>query len=210
MVKRIVCILILCVSVLMPAQMLAQTSSRWGVTVGGNYNNIHFKQKKLMETSDAFGPVAGVMGELNFAGVGFGIDAGLLYSLRSGKVNYGDHVTWSSQGLDNELCHMHYLDVPLHLKFKYHRLDGVENTIMPLVYAGPTFSFLLGKNLAEVNQYKPVSVQIQVGIGAELFRHWQLQVGYGFYVTESLRTRLLDENVARNRGWNATLTYYFK
>ncbi|MBR1804423.1 MAG: PorT family protein [Muribaculaceae bacterium] len=210
MIKRIIISLILCVAALTPSQLLAQTATRWGVTVGGNYNNIYFKQKKLMEVTGAFGPVGGVMGELNFAGAGFGVDAGLLYSMRCGKINYQAHQVWSSLGLDNEMCRMHYLDVPLHLKFKYHKLDGVENTIMPLIYAGPTFSFLLGKNLDGANQYKTLSVLIQVGIGAELFRHWQLQVGYGFGVGEALRTRLLDENTAKNRCWNATLTYYFK
>ena len=188
----------------------AQTETRLGVTVGANYNSIHFKQNNFLTTDKAFGPMAGITGEMNIPGVGFAVDASLLYSMRAGKVHYGDHEVWSSGGYGNELCRMHYIDLPLSLKFKYHKLNGVENKIMPMVFFGPTFSFLVGKNLGEVNDYHPVSVLLRMGLGAELVRRWQIQASYNFSVGETLRTRLLDENIAKNRCWNVSVTYFFK
>lgn len=208
--KKVFLFLMFCWAMICPIYLGAQTETRWGVSAGANYNNLHFKQSDLMSVSQGFGPIGGLKGELNIAGIGFGIETGLLYSMRSGKINYGEHLAWSSLGLGNETYRMHYIDVPLHLQFKYHKLNGVENTIMPIIFAGPTFSFLVGKNLEDVNKYTPVTVILNAGLGAELFRHWQLRVAYGFSVSETLRTRLLDENSAKNRGWNASVTYYFK
>jgi len=188
----------------------AQTTTRWGVTAGANYNHIHFKQHDIVESDAGFGPVAGVTGEMNFQGIGFGVEGALLYSMRSGKIHYGDRQVWASQGLANETCNMHYLDVPISLKFKYHNLGGLESTVMPVLFAGPDFSFLLGKNLREVNKYKTVSVYIRLGAGVELMERLQLNASYNFSVGETMRTRLLDENVAKNRCWTLTATYFFK
>ena len=198
------------VALLLAPRAAAQSESRWGVTVGANYNEIHFKQSGLVPVDRAFGPVAGVTGEVNIPGAGFAVDASLLYSMRSGKIHYGDKAVWASSGLGNETCTMHNIDVPLSLKFKFHKLGGFENTLMPLLYAGPTFSFNVGKNLASVHQYTPVSVLVRAGAGEEIVRRVQVSVNFSFSVGETLRTRLLDEMIAKNRCWNASVTYYFK
>lgn len=210
MMKRIYVIAVLGMAFLTCLQTTAQTETRLGITVGANYNNTHFKHNKFITVDNAFGPVVGVTGEMNIAGVGFGLDASLLYSMRSSKIHYGDYKVWSSLGLGNEVCRMHYIDLPINLKFKYHKLNGLENKIMPIIFAGPTFSFLAGKNLGEVNKYSPVSVLIHFGLGMELYRRWQLNASFGFSVGETFRTRLLDENIAKNRCWNLSATYFFK
>ena len=204
-------IILLSVLMLMACgSVFAQTASRWGVTAGANYNNIHFKQSDILDTDRGFGPVVGLTGELNFHGLGFGAQAALLYSLRNGKIHYDDRTVWSSLGIGAEKCNMHYLDMPIVLTFKYHKLGGTETTIMPMVFAGPTFSFLLGKNLKDINSYKTVSVYLQLGAGVELFEHLQLKASYNFSIGETLRTKLLDENAAKNRTWQLTATYFFK
>lgn len=208
--KRIFLLLAVVTALLVSNHAQAQTDSRLGVTIGANLNTAHFKQNKFLATSRGFGPMAGVTGEINIAGVGFALDASLLYSLRCSKIHYGDHMVWYSQGLGNEVCRMHYIDVPVNLKFKYHKLGGIENKIMPIIFAGPTFSFLVGKNLEQHNQYKTVSVLMHMGIGAEICRRWQINCSYSFSIGETLRTRLLDENIAKNRCWNISATYFFK
>ena len=188
----------------------AQTETRWGVTAGGSYNEIHFKQNKIINTDRGFGPFAGVTGEMNIPGIGFSVDASLFYAMRTGKIHYGEHKAWSSLGYDSENCQMHSIDVPLNLKFKYHYLNGLEDKLMPMVFFGPTFSFLVGKNLEKVNSYKPVSVHLHFGLGVELWRRVQIQGAYNFSIGETLRTKLLDENAAKNRFWTISATYYFK
>ena len=189
---------------------MAQTTSRWGITAGANFNEVHFKQTDIVPSKRAWGPQVGVTGEMNFSGVGFGVDGGLLYTLKQGKVNYGDRTIWSSVGAGNETVSMHYLDVPLHLKLKWRRLGGLENTIMPLIYAGPQFSFLVGGSNRNLNAYSPVSVYLDLGAGIEVIERWQLRAGYNFSIGQSFHTKLLDDNVAKNRTCYVNLTWFFK
>ena len=189
---------------------MAQTTSRWGITAGANFNEVHFKQTDIVPSKRAWGPQVGVTGEMNFSGVGFGVDGGLRYTLKQGKVNYGDRTIWSSVGAGDETVSMHYLDVPLHLKLKWRRLGGLENTIMPLIYAGPQFSFLVGGSNRNLNAYSPVSVYLDLGAGIEVIERWQLRAGYNFSIGQSFHTKLLDDNVAKNRTWYVNLTWFFK
>ena len=210
MKKISILIVVLVTSLIAGVNCYAQTESRWGVMAGLNLNNTHFKQNDILKVDNGIGPQLGVTSEMNIPGAGFAVDASLLYSMRSSKIHYGDRLVWQSQGLGNETCTMHYIDSPLSVKFKYHNLNGLENIFMPMVSVGPTFSFLAAKNLNDVNEYRPVSVLLHAGIGAELYKKVQVQVQYNFSIGETLRTRVLDENNAKNRCWSVTACYYFK
>lgn len=187
-----------------------QTTSRWGITAGATINEVHFKQHDIVPSKRAVGPQLGVTGEMNFSGIGFGVEGSLLYSLKQGKVNYGERTVWESQGFGDEMVSMHYLDVPLHLKFKYNRLGGAESTIMPMVFVGPQFSFLMHGNHGDINKYSPVSVYLDMGLGCELMERVQLRGGYNFSIGQSFHTKMLDENVAKNRTWYFNVTWFLK
>ena len=202
--------LLLATLLLMAATATAQTTSRWGITAGATINEVHFKQHDIVPSTRAWGPQLGVTGEMNFSGIGFGVEASALYTLKQGKVNYGEKTVWSSIGAGNETVSMHYLDAPLHLKFKWHRLGGLESTIMPLAYFGPQFSFLMHGNHGDLNKYTPVSVYLDMGIGCELKERIQLRGGYNFSIGQSFHTKMLDENVAKNRTWYFNVTYFLK
>ena len=206
--KRIT--LLIAVLLMASTAAMAQTTSRWGITAGANFNSIHFKQSDIMPSKRAWGPQAGVIGEMNFSGIGFGVDGSLLYTLKQGKLNYGDRIIWSSIGAGEETVAMHYIDVPLHLKFQFRRLGGMETTFMPLLYVGPQFSFLAHGNHSDLNSYPFVNVYLDMGAGIELFERWQIRAGYNFSVGQSLHTKLLDDNVAKNRSWYFNLTYFLK
>jgi len=188
----------------------AQTSSRWGITAGANINEVHFKQQDIVSTSRMWGPQLGVTGEMNFSGIGFGAEASLIYTLKQGKVNYGERTMWEAVGAGKETVAMHYIDVPLHLKFKYNRLNGLESTIMPMLFVGPQFSFLPYASHKELNSYPPVNVYLDMGAGIELMEHLQIRVGYNFSIGQSFHTKLLDENVAKNRTWYINATWFLK
>ena len=188
----------------------AQTSSRWGITAGANINEVHFKQQDIVSTSRMWGPQLGVTGEMNFSGIGFGAEASLIYTLKQGKVNYGERTMWKAVGAGKETVAMHYIDVPLHLKFKYNRLNGLESTIMPMLFVGPQFSFLPYASHKELNSYPPVNVYLDMGAGIELMEHLQIRAGYNFSIGQSFHTKLLDENVAKNRTWYINATWFLK
>ena len=202
--------LLITILLLSAATAMSQTTSRWGITAGANINNIHFKQSDILETKTMWGPQVGVTGEMNFSGIGFGVDGALLYSLRQGKVNYGGREAWASLDCGNENIAMHYIDVPLHLKFKYRRLNGFESTLMPLVYFGPQFSFLPYGNHRELNSYPPVNVYLDMGVGCEIKERLQIKAGYNFSIGQSFHTKLLDENFAKNRTWYFNLTWFLE
>ncbi len=184
--------------------------SRWGVTLGGNYNEIHFKQTDIFPVDKSFGFTGGVSGELMFSGVGFGFGSALLYTQRRGTLHLGDKKVWSSNGIGTEDCTLHYLDIPIDLKFRYRNMQGFENTLAPMVFAGPMFSFLVGhSNVADALKYKTLNVMMRLGAGFELFNKVQIAGSYNFSIGEALRTKVLDDNIAKNRCWTVTATYMF-
>lgn len=204
-------LLVLAVALLCAVSSFAQPERRWGVTIGGNYNEIHFKQSDIFDSDPMFGGSIGVTGDLMIPGVGFGIDGSILYTFRQGRVHFGDKRAWESQGIETQAVQLHYIDVPLNLKFRYSRLGGLESTIMPFVYAGPTFSFLAGHNkVGNALKYTTVNVLLHAGIGVELFNKVQISGGYSFSVGQNLGTKILDEHVAKHRTWFVQATYFFK
>lgn len=192
------------------AAATAQTASRWGITAGVNFNEIHFKQTDIVATSRMCGPQVGVTGEMNFSGIGFGAEASLLYTLKQGKVNYGERKMWQAVGAGNETVSMHYIDVPIHFKFKFNRMNGLENTIMPMAFFGPQFSFLPFASHKELNSYPAVNVYLDMGLGFELLERVQLRTGFNFSVGQSFHTKMLDDNVAKNRTWYVSATWFLK
>ncbi len=184
--------------------------SHWGVVIGGNYNEIHFKQQDIFNVDRGFGGTAGLMGELMVPGVGFGFEAQLLYTLRSGTFHMEDRRAWSSLGLGKERVMLHYIDVPISLKFKYRNMNGFENTLAPLIYAGPVFSFLVGHSkVGDQLRYDHLNIGLRIGVGVELFSRVQISGNYTFSVGEALRTKLLEEHSAKNRCWTITAVYLF-
>ena len=210
MCKKIKLILVV-VTMLGALVAQAQPQRRWGITAGGNYNEIHFKQTNIFKSDRMFGGSLGVTGELMIPGVGFGIDGSVLYTLRQGKIHFGDKKAWSSQGIETQAVQLHYIDVPLNLKFRYANLGGFESTMMPFVYAGPTFSFLAGHSKAnDALKYTTMSVLLHAGIGVELFNRVQISGGYSFSIGQNLSTKILDDHVAKHRTWFVQATYFFK
>ena len=158
-----------------------------------------------------FGGSVGFTGDMMIPGVGFGLDASILYTLRQGRLHLGDKLAWGSQSLGNEVARMHYIDVPINLKFRYSNLGGLESTIMPFAYAGPTFSFLAGHTkVGDALRYTTVNVLLHAGVGVELFNKVQVSGGYVFSVGQNLGTKLLDDHVAKQRSWFIQATYFFK
>lgn len=203
--KILTSIIILCALI---GGMTANAQFRYGPTAGADITTLKFKQN-LIGVGQSVGFSAGVQGELMFPGIGFGIDIGLRYEQRGAKLHLGDKPIWASEGYGVERTYLHYLDIPFHLRFKYTRLNGVENTIAPFVYAGPTFSILMGHNKIEALKYAGGELGIEVGAGAEIFRNWQLSGAYTWGMTYALKTRQLTDFSAHSRTWDIRLTYFF-
>lgn len=191
----------------------SQAQIRRGVSAGVDISTLTFKQD-LISVDQAVGPAAGLHYELMFPGIGFGLDFGVGYAQRGAVLHLGDRYIWKSQGFGDERAFLHYLHIPLHFRFKYTNLGGIEDVIAPFVYGGPEFSILFGHGSIKRDgqsalKYAGGDLGIAAGGGFELFKRWQVSVSYTWGMTYSLKTRLLDDFSARNRTWSVRAVYYF-
>lgn len=196
--------------------LAASAQFSYGPQLGANFSELKFKQK-IVDTSMQVGPSAAVQCEFIFTDFGLGIDFGLGYSMTGAKVNLGQKPVWSlpqQGGFGNETTLAHNLWLPVHIRWKWTKMQGVEEIIAPIVYGGPEFNIQLANSLnrnhgIDAYRFSGGDVQLACGAGVELFRHWQITAGYSWGMTYMVKTRLLDDYSARSRGWNVRLAYMF-
>lgn len=203
--KKHICLLCLLAAILCSATANAQF--RYGPALGVNFNNLKFTQH-LFTVDRTVGVKAGLATELMFPGIGFGINSGIFYEMRGAKLHLGEREVWHSLGYGNETSMLHYISIPINLRFKWTRMNGLEDYFAPFIYGGPVFSILAGHSQVKALRYSRGDVALTAGLGFELWKNWQVQAGYTWGVTTALQTRLLDDFTAKNRGWNLTFIYY--
>ena len=186
----------------------ASAETRWGVTAATNISTMKFNQP-LASTSQVCNFSVGVTGELIIPGIGFAVDGSVLYTQLGGKINLGDYPVWSADGIGSPRTYQHYLEIPLNLKFKYSNLTGIENTIAPLVFGGPSFTILMGHSDIPALKYAGGEFGAHVGLGCEIIRRIQVTGSYNWGLTYALRTQKLDQYSAKNRFWRVAVTYMF-
>lgn len=205
--KRIAILIIACMALAITTPK-AHAEFRWGATAGVNVDHLKFKQDIVPSTSTV-GYGAGILGEMNFPGIGFGLSFGLGYNQTGGKVDLGKRLIWSSLGYGNETVYLHNLHIPIHLRFKYTRLNGIENKIAPMVFVGPEFNIQVGHGKCEAFKYSGGDLGLAVGLGAELYKRWQITGQYTIGMTYALKTRLLQDFSAKCSTWAVRATYFF-
>lgn len=181
---------------------------RWGPTAGINVSSLFWKQK-LVETNQTCGFNAGVMGEIMIPGIGFGVDFGLRYSYRGAKVHFGQKEIWASSGYGTENVMFHTIQIPVNLRFKWTRMEGLEHYIAPFAYAGPLFNFNVATNDVPAIEYPTGSVGLQFGLGLELLERYQISAGYLWGLSYDCRTVKLDNFSARTQGWQVNVAVLF-
>lgn len=204
--KKIICLLFLLVSFISAENLSAQF--RYGPTAGVDITTLKFKQD-LFEIDQSVGYQGGLQCEVMIPGIGFGIDFGLMYTQRGATLHLGDKTIWASDGYTKPRTYLHYIELPIDLRFKWTRMNGLEDYIAPFVYGGPTFSILAAHNKLDALNYAGGDVGLQVGLGLELYKKLQIQAGYTWGMTYALKTKLLDDLSAQNRTWTVRLTYLF-
>lgn len=196
----IICMALICLT--------ASAEFRWGPIAGMNVSNFYWKQP-LLKSGQQVGFQAGLLGEIMIPGIGFGVDFALRYDMRGAKINLGDHYVWSSEGYGEENLKLHTLEVPVNLRFKWTRMDGLEHYVAPFAFIGPVFHFNLGQSNCAAIEHPDGSVGLQFGIGAEFLEHIQLSASYIWGVTYDVRTVKLDNLSARTSSWNINVAYLF-
>lgn len=207
MKKSIVSALIILVAFI--GSFKAAAEFRYGPMAGGNVTSLSFKQD-LAAVDKSVGYSAGVVGELMFPGIGFGIDLGLFYEQRGATVHLNDWPIWQHQGIMSpQRTYLHYAVIPIHLRFKYTNLSGFEDTLAPFVFAGPSVGFLLGHSKVDCFSYPFGELGVDFGLGAEIKRNWQVSASYNLGFTYALKDKILTNYSARNRTWSLRVAYFF-
>ncbi|MDE6628579.1 MAG: PorT family protein [Muribaculaceae bacterium] len=186
----------------------AKAEFRWGPTAGAVFSNLHFKQD-LMKIDGATGPAVGVLGEMMFPGLGFGVDISALYSMQGATMHLGDRYIWAVDGMGTRRSYLHTLSIPVDLRFKWTRMNGLEDYIAPFVFGGPVFDFHVAHNKIEAMKYAIGSVGIQAGLGVELKKQWQIQASYVWGMTYAMKAVKLIDYSAKSSYWNLRVAYLF-
>lgn len=186
----------------------ASAQFRYAPVVGVNMTTLSFKHD-LAPVSQTVGGQAGVLAELMFPGIGFGLDFGAIYNMGGAKVDLGAKEMWESQGYGNERIMLHQLNIPFHLRFKWTRLGGLEDVIAPFAYGGPDFNILLGHSKCEAMQFAGGALSVTAGLGAELWRKWQVSVSYTWGMTYCMKANILTDYSARGRQWTVRVARFF-
>lgn len=190
------------------ASLAAKGEFRWGATAGVDFTNLIFKQD-LIKVDKTIGPTLGVQGEMMFPGIGFGMDIGAMYSMQGATLHLGEKHIWAVDGYGKERSYLHTLSIPLNLRFKWTRMNGLEDYVAPFVFGGPIFNFIVAHNKLKAMEYAGGSIGLQAGMGFEIKKRWQIQGAYVWGMTYSLKAVKLQDFSARERYWTARVTYFF-
>ena len=143
-----------------------------------------------------------------FPGIGFGIDISAFYSMQGGSMDLGRWPIWSKEyGNDKSL--LHTLSVPIDLRFKWTRMNGIEDYIAPYVFGGPVFDFHIGHNRLKAMEYAFGSIGLQAGLGVELYKRWQVQGSYVWGMTYAMKAVKLLDFSGRCSYWSVRVAYMF-
>ncbi len=189
--------------------LTASAQFRRGLQVGITGSTPIFEQQ-LISASSLTGPSATLVGEFMFTSVGIGLDFGLGYSMTGGKINLGEKPIWSLQGLGNETVRLHNIHIPVHLRYKFVEMQGLDDYWAPLLYFGPEFNIQAGHSGPQNTfHYSGGDVSLALGMGFELFKKVQLSGGYAWPLCYSFKTLKLDNFAADCATWHCRLSYYF-
>lgn len=202
----ILSIVIIFLSIVGTSTVSAQ--GRWGVVGGVDFTTLKYNQK-LFSVDQSVGYTLGAVGDLNLGPNGFGVNLSLLYTQRGATLNLGERPVWALEGYSKERSYLHYIEIPVHLRYMYIKMNGFENTLAPFVFAGPSFSILAANSKIDALEYARVAISLQFGIGAQFKNRFQVAALYDLGVTYAEKTKTLLDVAARNRGWKVTFTYYF-
>ena len=190
---------IICI-VLLAASLPAVAQFRFGVKGGAVVSKLSF-DKNALSSENRAGWCAGFQVDLSLPVTGLAVDASLLYSHRNDAISH-----------ETETYRRDYIEIPLHLRYGL-SIIGVNRFVIPYVFTGPNFSFLCSESKNITWDNRSAFTSWDVGFGAELFKHVQIQASYGIGITEAFKKVGIDkESVVisgKDRCWTISAAVLF-
>lgn len=198
--KRISVVIIALVALVATSATASAQLFRYGIRAGVNVNSLHFSDK-LIDSHNRMGYTAGIVGEFNLPVLPFAVDASLMFSHR----NYNLTTEVDGQKI-SESKGANYLEIPVHFRWNI-SIPAVSSFVMPYLYTGPDFAFLLGKTkVYEGLKRKNADIDWNFGFGLELIRHLQLSAHYSIGLSKAYSG---EAGSGRTRCWTVTAAYIF-
>lgn len=180
----------------------ASAQLRFGLKAGVAINSLHFNENAFSADNQA-GFTGGAMLEFTAPVVGIGMDLSLMYVRRNAEFMQRNEIYRENRD---------YIDIPLNLKWKMN-LPLVNKIVRPMLFTGPSFSFLTTRRSAEEAwRNRKFDTAWNFGFGAELFSHVQVAASYGLGLTKTLKSIGVTgtSNIeGHNRYWTVTAAYLF-
>lgn len=174
-IKRIMLVV---VTVTIMSLTVSASNFRWGIKGGMSVNNLHFNEEiknDLLNAENQLGFSGGVMLEYMLPITNLSIDGSVMYVHRNTLEN--------SKG---EQLKRDFVEIPVHVKYSLY-VPVVGKAVIPYVFLGPSVAFKLGEtDIEEFVRNRKCEVGFNVGLGVELFSHFQISGNYGMGLTKAL------------------------
>ena len=129
----------------------------------------------MLNAENQLGFSGGVMLEYMLPITNLSIDGSVMYVHRNTLEN--------SKG---EQLKRDFVEIPVHVKYSLY-VPVVGKAVIPYVFLGPSVAFKLGEtDIEEFVRNRKCEVGFNVGLGVELFSHFQISGNYGMGLTKAL------------------------
>lgn len=182
----------------------ASAQFKIGPRVGIEVNSMHFNSD-LWQSSNRAGFTGGLQAEFMIPGLGFGLDASVMYVRRT--------MEFAEENEEGNTSHRDYFDIPVNLKYKF-GIPLLSKVVKPYVFTGPDFAFLTsGRGINEAWRSRKYDVSWNFGFGLEFISHLQIGAGYGVGISKAAKWTGLTGGTqdinGKNRYWTVTAAWLF-
>ena len=181
---------------------------RFGVKAGVAINELKFNENAFSSSNRA-GFTGGVMLQFIAPIINIGCDASVMYTHRQNRINF----TEEGEATSGMTVNSDYIEVPINFRWNI-GLPIVGKFVMPYIFTGPDFSFLLSnKNVKNAWNNRTFDLGWNFGLGLRFFDHLEVGASYGLGITNaaSADNAMYGKNLVdgKNRFWTVTAAWLF-
>lgn len=181
---------------------------RFGVKAGVNINELKFNESAF-DASNRSGFTGGLTLQFTAPIINIGVDASLMYTHRNNRISF----TGEDNVVDRITTNNDYLEIPVNFRWNI-GLPLVGKFIMPYLFTGPDFSFLLSnKNVKNAWNNRTFDLGWNFGLGLRFIDHLEIGASYGLGITNaaSADNAMYGKNLVdgKNRFWTVTAAWLF-
>lgn len=208
--KKIISLALLALSFLVSVPAHADEPLKFGVKAGLNVSEFSFTSDVFDKTNQVgwfFGPTV----KFTLPVVGLGMDASVLYDMRSAKLEYAS---------ETQTVKQQQISIPINARYSI----GLGSMANIFFFGGPQIAFNVGEkeydwNMRSTYALKNSNFSVNLGFGVTAFKHLQVSANYNiacgktgdvtWKTTTDTATSALKKKDSHNSSWQLGLAYFF-